>query len=110
MSAYNENEFCTLVQSLMSQGWYRIPKKLMSSGSQWGFRQGHTLENPMQECWVVANSEIEAMRIMWNLVSAQQLTHRLARELASGKDGDQDRFSTVDAAGQHSRARSVQSA
>lgn len=78
MSAYNEKEFHTLVQSLMGQGWYRMRWEPTSSGRQWGFRQGHTLENTIQECWVVANSELEAMRIMWSMVSNQRFTQQPA--------------------------------
>jgi hypothetical protein len=78
MTAYNENEYCRLVQSLMGKGWYRIAHEPSSSGTQWKFYQGHTLEFPMQECWVVADTEIEAMRIMWNMVATQQVTQKPA--------------------------------
>jgi hypothetical protein len=70
-----DTEYWTLVHKLMEAGWYRIGQDHDPSRRAWGFRAGHTAACQApggtsgtrtaprpDERWIVARSELSAMR------------------------------------------------
>jgi hypothetical protein len=63
-------EYWTLVQQLMTAGWYRLGPGRDPVNQAWGFRRGHTLARErdgmnggreLEECWIEAKDELTAM-------------------------------------------------
>jgi hypothetical protein len=65
--SHQNSQYWQLVEELMLCGWYRDgqDRKRDPSGFTWHFREGHTTDSQaISELWILAPSEMDAMRIL----------------------------------------------